>query len=252
MLVIMQYTLRESMKNRILWIALVFAVIGVGGASFVGDFSVVEYQRTETAVLASFYRFCAVFFMIVLVVSTMVREFNDKCLELYLSLPLSRLVYFNSKLCGFFLTGAAVAAIYAAIMLLYAPPAAVALWFASLVCELVLVVAASFFCVMTFSQQVPASVVTAFFFYLMCRISDSLLLLTQSEVIIHTAGAAYMTKAVEWLVTLLPSLGRFSRPEWLIYGEAPLDALPLIAGQTAIYTVLLSGAALFDFLRKNL
>lgn len=252
-LVIMRYTLRESLKNRILWIAGVFAIIGIGGASFVGDFSVVEYQQTETAVLASFYRFCAVFFMIVLVVSTMVREFNDKCLELYLSLPISRLTYFNGKLCGFFITGAAVAVIYAAIMLLYAPAGATLLWLFSLICELILIIALSFFCVMTFNQQVPASVVTAFFFYLMCRASDDLVLIAQSEIIIHTAGAAYMTKAMEWFGLLLPSLGRFTRPEWLIYSDWNAAALaPLILAQTVIYCVLLSGAALFDFLRKNL
>ena len=252
-LVITHYTLRESLKNRILWLVCVFAVIGIGGASFVGDFSIVEYQRTEIALLSSFYRFCAVFFIIVLVVSTMVREFNDKCLELYLSLPISRVAYFSGKLGGFFITGTLIAVIYAAIMLLYAAPEAVAFWFLSLVCELTIITAAGFFCVMTFNQQMTASVVTAFFFYLLCRAGDNILLLTQSELILHTTGAAYMTKAIETFLLILPSLGRFTRPEWLMYDDAVLTSLlPLIIGQTLIYTALLSGAALFDFLRKNI
>lgn len=252
-LVIMQYTLRESLKNRILLLACVFAFIGIGGAAFVGDFAIVEYKKTEIALLSSFYRFCAVFFVIVLVVSTMVREFNDKCLELYLSLPLSRTAYFAGKLGGFFITGAAIAVIYGAVMLLYAPPSAVAFWTLSLVCELLIVAAVSYFCVMTFNQQLPASVVTAFFFYLMSRAADTLALIAKSELILHTAGAAYMTRAMEALVTLLPSLGRFTRPEWLMYGDpAVAELLPLILLQTVIYTVLLSGASLFDFLRKNL
>lgn len=254
MSVIMRYTLRESLKNRILWIACVFAVIGIGGASFVGDFSTVEHARTELAILSAFYRFCAVFFMIILVVSTVVREFNDKCLELYLSLPISRIVYFGGKLGGFFITGAAIAAIYAAVMLLYeVPHAVIAFWGMSLLCELILISALSFFCVMTFNQQVPASVVTAFFFYLMARASDAMLLIAQSDLIVHTAGAAYMTQAIEWFTTLLPKLGRFTRPEWLMYGDPAYgELLPLILVQTVLYTVLLSAAALFDFLRKNL
>ena len=253
MSVIMQYTLRESLKNRILWIAFVFAVIGIGGATFVGDFSTVEHERTEAALLSSFYRFCAVFFMIILVVSTVVREFNDKILELYLSLPISRIVYFGGKLGGFFLASAAIAVLYSAVMLLYASPGVVAFWGFSLLCELILISAVSFFCVMTFNQQVPASVVTAFFFYLLARASDALLLLAQSEVIVHTAGAAYMTQTIEWFTKLLPNLGRFTRPEWLMYGDpAYADLLPMILAQTVIYTALLSAAALFDFLRKNM
>lgn len=253
-LVIMQYTLRESLKNRILWIAGVFAVIGIGGASFVSDFSTVEYQRTEIALLSSFYRFCAVFFMIILVVSTVVREFSDKCLELYLSLPVSRLVYFIGKLGGFFITGFAVAAIYAGVMLIYdVSTAVVAFWFFSLVCELMLIAALSFFCAVTFNQQVTASVVTAFFFYLLARAGDDLVLLTKSDLVISTPGAAYMTTVIETLSVLLPGLGRFTRPEWLMYGDVVVaEVLPIIVAQTLIYTTLLSVASLFDFLRKNL
>ncbi|MCH9704771.1 MAG: ABC transporter permease [Proteobacteria bacterium] len=251
--VIMRYTLHESLNNRILWLACVFAVIGIGGASFVGDFSIVEYKKTEIALLSSFYRFCAVFFMMVLVISTMVREFNDKCLELYLSLPISRFVYFAGKLSGFFVTGVAVAAIYTLMLLFYAEPEATLFWALSLICELMIVTAVSFFCVMTFNQQLPASMATAFFFYLMCRASDGLLLLAKSELILHTTGAAYMTQAMETFVLLLPSLGRFTRSDWLIYGDpAIVELLPLILVQTLIYTLLLSFASLFDFLRKNI
>lgn len=251
--VITQYTLRESLKNRILWIAVVFAIIGVGGASFTGDYAIIETRRTEAAFLASFYRFCAVFAMMILVISTIVREFNDKCLELYLSLPISRVIYFAGKLLGFFITGVAVAAVYAAVALFYADATAVLFWFFSLTCELIIIVAICFFCVMTFNQQMPASVVTAFFFYLLSRISDDIVLLSQSEVILHTPGVAYLKQLSEWLAAALPSLGRFTQSEWLIYNNPDVGALaPLIIAQTLIYVALLSGATLFDFTRKNL
>ena len=183
----------------------------------------------------------------------MVREFTDKCLELYLSYPISRALYFFGKLTGFLLAGVAIAAVYALILLLYAPPAVVLLWYISLCAELTIISAMSFFCVMTFNQQVPASVITAFFFYLLCRISDALVLIGQSELILHTTGAVYLGNLMKGLNFILPTLGRFTQSEWLVYPPpALLDTLPLILGETLIYTALLSVAALFDFLRKNL
>ena len=81
--VIMQYTLREVVQNRLLWIVLFFALIGIGGAAFVGDLAIIENRAVETSLLAAAYRFCAVFVMVIVVISTIVREFNDKCLVLY-------------------------------------------------------------------------------------------------------------------------------------------------------------------------
>ena len=162
--VVALYTLREGLKNRVLWIAFVFALVGVGFAGFIGDVAVVEHRRVETALLAAAFRFCAALVAMIFVISTVVREFNDKCLELYLSLPVSRVVYFCGKLAGFFAAGAVVAAVFSAVLLFYAPPAAVGWWFVSLSCELAVVSALALFCVLTFNQQIPASFAAAFFF----------------------------------------------------------------------------------------
>lgn len=252
-LTITQYTLRESFKNRILWISLVFAVLGIAAASFIGDFTVVETRRTEAGILSSFYRFCAVFAMIILVISTMVREFNDKCLELYLSLPISRAIYFVGKLGGFYAAAAAVAGVYATAMLLFAEPGAVAFWFLSLTCELIIVVTLGFFCAMTFNQQLPAAAITALFVYLLSRIIDDIILISQSGIILHTLGAHYLGLTVKALAFVLPGLGQFTQAEWLAYNDPNIaELLPLIVGQTLIYAVLLGAAGMFDFTRKNL
>ena len=251
--VITQYTLRESLKNRIFWIAGVFAIIGIAAASFVGDFAIIETRRTEVAVLSSFYRFVSVFAMMIFVISTMVREFNDKCLELYLSFPISRMIYFIGKLAGFFFTGFCVSVVYAAVLLLYAEPIPVLFWMFSLVCELMIVVSLGFFCVMTFNQQLPASMVTTFFFYMFCRISDSVVLISESDLVLNTLGALYLRTIIEWVVYVLPSLGRFTNSEWLVYNDPAIAELsPLLLGQTLIFVVLLGAATFFDFTRKNL
>lgn len=253
--VISAYTLQEALKNRVLWIIIAFSVIGIAGASFLGDFAIIETANTEVAVLSSFYRMGAVFTMMVLVVTTMVREFNDKCLELYLSLPLSRSAYFFGKLTGFFVIGVIIAAVFAAVLLLFNTKGVgyLAFWFVSLTCELMIITAISFFCVMTFNQQAPASIVTAFFFYLLCRAADDIVLISNSEIILHTTSAGYLDEMVDVLVYVLPSLGAFTRPEWLLYGIENFGETALVViGQTIVYTFLLSGATLIDFSRKNI
>ena len=249
--VIAYYTVREALRNRILWIALVFSVMGVGLAAFIGDVALVEHRVVEVTLLAAAYRYCAALVLMVLVISTLVREFNDKCLELYLSMTISRGIYFAGKLCGFFAVGALLAAVFGAVLLLYAEPTPAMFWAVSLTCELAIVAVVAVFCVMSFNQQIPASFAASLVFYLMCRAADGIVLISKSEIILHTFGAAAMQVLVKSLVFVLPSLGRFARTEWLAYGGGDYG-MPLIALQTAVYVSLIAAAAMIDFSRKNL
>lgn len=247
------YTLREAMRNRILWIALVFSAIAVGLAAFVGDAAVTEQREVESTLLAAAYRYCAALTMIVLVISSMAREFDDKCVELYLSTTISRAIYFCGKMAGFFMTGALLAAIFGTTLLLYADPGPALAWAITLACELAIVSAAAMFCVMSFNQQIPASFAAALVFYVMCRAADAVVLISKSPIILNTPGAEAMRAVVDAIVYVLPSLSRFARAEWVAYGGADFAALlPPVLLQTAIYVPLLGAAALIDFSRKNL
>lgn len=252
-LAIAAYTLREAMRNRILWIAVVFSAMGVGLAGFIGDVAVTEEREVKVILLAAAYRYCAALTLMVLVISTLVREFNDKCLELYLSLTISRFAYFAGKMCGFFAAGVLLAAVFGTALLLYADAAPALLWASTLACELAIVAAVSMFAVMSFNQQIPASFAAALAFYLMCRAADGVLLISQSEIILHTTGVYVMKFLVESLAFVLPSLGRFARSDWLAYGGADFVAvLPPIVAQTAVYVALIGAATMIDFYRKNI
>ena len=251
--VIAHYTLREALRNRILWIAVVFAAMGVGLASFVGDIAVAETEIVEATLLAASYRFCAALVLMVLVISTLVREFNDKCLELYLSLTISRLIYYVGKMLGFVLAGALLAAVFGGMLLLYAPPPMVGMWALTLACELAMVAAVAVFCVMSFNQQIPASFAASLVFYLMCRASDAIVLIAKSPIIVHTVGVDAMRFLIEKIAYILPSLGRFAKSEWLAYGGVTFaETLPPLLLQTAIYVAFIGAATMVDFSRKNL
>lgn len=247
------YTLREALRNRILWIAVVFAVAGLGLAGFIGDVAITEEREVKVILLAAAYRYCAALTLMVLVISTLVREFNDKCLELYLSLTISRLIYFAGKMAGFFIAGALLSAVFGAVLLLYADAASALLWSATLACELAIVAVVGVFCVMSFNQQIPAAFAATLSFYLMCRAADGIVLISKSEIILHTTGVYAMKFIVESLAFILPSLSRFARSDWLAYGNAGFaDVMPDVALQTIVYVALIGAATMIDFSRKNI
>ena len=84
------YTLLEALRNRLMWLLGLVLVIGIGLSGFLSDLAVTEQKETQVALLAAFLRFTAVFLMVIFVVTSLVREANDKGLELVLALPLPR------------------------------------------------------------------------------------------------------------------------------------------------------------------
>jgi hypothetical protein len=91
-----------------------------------------EFQAAAAAVLL---RFSGAFLIATYVVTSVARETGDRGLELALTLPISRLTYYAGKLAGFACCGALLAMAFAMPLLLWSPPAAVAMWCASLAME---------------------------------------------------------------------------------------------------------------------
>src|SRR5437016_14601909 len=82
--------LLEAVRNRLLWLAVVVAVIAFGLAQFLNQVAITESREIQTALLAAALRVAAVFMVAVFVITSMVRESSDKVTELLLSLPAPR------------------------------------------------------------------------------------------------------------------------------------------------------------------
>ena len=133
-----------------------------------------------------------------------------------------------------------------------APHPGLALWGVSLACELLLVVALTLFCALTFAQIMPAvSFVAAF--YLLARMIGAIRLIAGSDLL---PQREWTQRALAWLVDamalVLPDLSRFTATGWLVNGSGSLAALGFVLAQTAIFGTLLVLAGLFDLYRKNL
>ena len=250
-LTISKFTIIESMRNRLLWLSLLVVAISFGLVEFIGDLAITEHRVTQVAVLAAYLRLIAVVIITMFVVSSTLRELQDKTLEMILAMPIHRSSYYLGKLTGFVQVAVIIVLIFSTMMLLYASGDQVLIWGISLFFELVLVVALGLVMLFTFNQ-IPAAITGVFVIYAAARTATSIYLMSKYPVIAHTTlSQKFMDAFVEFLTWLLPDLHRFTQTAWLAHGTGSFDLLLPVMTQTVIYLALLSAIALFDFYRKN-
>ena len=241
----------EAMRVRLGWIVGISLGAAFGLAQFIDRVSLMESQQIQGSILAAALRFCAAFVVIMFVVTSMVRESNDKVAELLLSLPSSRTHFVVGKSAGYILVALIVAISQAIPLSLIAPGKGLVLWTASLMIELSIVAVASLFCVLSLNQTVAATAATTAF-YLLARSIGTIQLIAESTGA-HAAslGDKVINSVVAIIALMVPSLDRMTQAAWLF--EPPsLQALMPIALQGGLYALLLIAASLFDIYRKNL
>jgi ABC-type transport system involved in multi-copper enzyme maturation permease subunit len=242
-------TLIEAVRNRLLWLTLIVVIVAFGLAQFLGQVAIAETREIQAALIAAPLRIGAVFIVAVFVITSMVRESSDKVTELLLSLPAPRSTYFFGKFAGYSVVAAILALLCALPLVLLANLPGLALWTASLVCELLIVTAVSLFCVLTLSQVVPALSAVAGF-YLLSRSMAAMQIIAAAPLHELTFGDRAIKVVVETIAFLLPGIDGMTQTAWLL-GAAASEASVAVFGQTAIYLVLICSAALFDLYRKN-
>ena len=251
MVTIARYTLLEAARTRLLSLTAIAALALFGLAEFIGALSITETRQMQAAISASLLRVFSVSIVCVFVLSAVLRETNDKGLEMILSLPMPRYRYLAGKLSGFAGLSLLISIMAGIPLLLYAPAVRVIYWCLSLCCEQILMATLSLVCLLSLSG-LPQALLAVMAFYLLSRSMAAIILLSASPIL--TSGSVtweFMHYMVTALALLLPDLHAFTRSEWLVHGVESSE-LRAILIQTLLYlTVLLSGG-LFDLYRKNL
>lgn len=242
--------LLEARRGALAWLALGAVALSLAFAAFLSQVALTESRGLQLAVVASLSRACAVFLVAAHVASSVLRELNDKGLELMLSLPLARSTQYLGRLAGFAACGALLALSFALPMLLWADPAALALWALSLALECALVAAAALFFAVSIGQLIGALSASAGL-YVLARSIEGIQAIAASPLAEPSAGHELTRRAVDGLALLLPRLDAVTRTDWLLYGAPPAaEYLQGIAG-LLIYGALLAAAGLFDFQRES-
>ena len=246
-----RYVLIEARRSALPWLSVAGVVSALGLSGFLSQVAIAESALLQASASAALLRACAVFLIAAHVVSTVVRESNDKGLELALALPISRPAWFLGKLLGFACTGALIATLFALPLLAWASPVPLAAWWLALAAETAVVAAASLFFASALRQTVPAIAATAGL-YLLARSVSAIQAIAGGPLAGESASGLAARWVVDALALLLPRLDEVTRSDWLLYGAPP--AADFVAGLAglAIYFALLAAAGLFDFSRRNL
>lgn len=245
------YTLLEALRNRLTWLLLLVAFIGIGLSGFLNELALTESRQIQVALLAAFLRFSAVFLLATFVVTSMTREFNDKGLELLLALPLPRAAYLLGKLLGFAALAVAPAGLFGFLTVFFTTPLQSILWTVSLICELWIVAAFSMLCVLTFNQ-IMAALSATMGFYLLARAIAAVQLIGNDPLSAPSTSQQVIGFVINSLSAVLPHLDEFTRTDWLVYQSGTWTGLAVLLLQSAICLSLLGAAALFDLYRKNI
>ena len=246
-----RFTIAEAFFSKVGLAALLILLAGLLLGQFAAQLALTDSAGIRVSMQAALYRLAAVFLVAGFTVASVVREHNDKSLELMLSLPIPRGGYLAGKWLGCAGTALIIAALFTGPLVFDAAPGAAFAWGLSLGLELILVASASLLCVLTISHVV-ASLAAVAAFYVLARSVGALLAIGASPVA-PIDSTAY--QAANWTLhaisTVLPRLDLFTRTAWLT-GDAPASVdLPMVSLQTLIYVVLLVGSAFFDLSRKN-
>lgn len=247
-----RFTLLEAVRTRLMWLFVVALGAVYGITYFVQQLAITESARVQIVFGAAASRLVAVFVLSLFILTSLVREFNDKGLELTLSFDLRRSDYILGRLLGFILIAFAMALIAGLPQMLLAPLPAALQWGSSLALELVIVAALSLFCIVTFTQLMPAASFVAGF-YLLARTMSTIRLISDTSVVgDNVQSRQIMAWLVDGFALVLPALDRFTQSAWLADGAAEWSELGVSAVQAMLYTALLGAAAMFDFYRRNL
>jgi len=250
-LLIARSTLLEARRSALPWLVLALLAAALALVAFLSQVAVTEGRELQAAFAAALLRAGAAFLIAAHASASIVRDANDKVLELALAMPISRSRYYLGKLAGFAATGALLALACALPMPLWAPPAAAAAWGLSLALELLLVAAASLFFSVTLSSVLPALAATGAL-YLLSRSLAAIQLLAHGPLAEPTWSQAVARRAIDGVALVLPRLDLVTRSDWLLYGAPSAAGLGAALGALAVYTALLAAAGLFDFHRRDL
>lgn len=250
-LTIARFTLLEAHRTRLPWLAaLVFAVVWAGSL-FIHEIAVTESDRLQWSFYASAARLASVLMLALYITSSMVREFNEKGLELILSFDLPRSAYVVGKLLGFSAVALVLAIVCALPMLLHAPAHVVAAWASSLFLELAIVAALGIFCVVTFHQVLPAVMVISGL-YVLGRSLTAMRLMAEADLLGNLGGTRPLVDlGVQFIAFIVPALDRYAPTEWIAEKSVDAALMVPVALQSAVAVAVLIGAALFDFYRRE-
>ena len=252
LLTVAKYSIWEAIRDRFLFFIISGVLFFFLVSLFVGELAITEGIQTQAAILAFSLRLFCVFTIGLFVITSMIREFNDKGFELILSHPVPRSTYYLGKFTGFAVVALFISLLSAVCLTVFVPINLSLLWSLSLFCELLIIIAFSLLSLFSFkSITISFSMVMAFYF--LSRSMEVIQLMGNSPILeSNTLSYKLINYLIDMIAYVIPDLYKFTQTDWIIYISDIKPDISAVLGQTLIYVVLLSSVALFDLFSKEL
>jgi hypothetical protein len=228
------------------------AIAAIAAAFFLALFAsrivLVDQERTTVVAYAVIVRLAIIFIVAQAIIANTVRDLNERIVDHFLALPLTRMQYATAKWLGWSVV-AAMCGIAAGLPLLLfsATPGRLA-WTLSFAAEAVVVASLSLLLALALGRVITAMLAFCCM-YLFARVGYLLVLLSTNMgaykgTLLDRLDARY----VEVAGYLLPRMDRFADTSWLSGGAVSVAPGLL---QALIYIVLLGAAANIELRRKQ-
>ncbi len=242
---------RELLRTRAPWLVLMIIASAYALAEFAASLAITESHAHRVVFYAATVRIGLVAALCLVVISNVVRDDDDRLLELMLSRPLSREAWMATK-CAGYVAGAVCAAALAALpLLLWCPAQVVIRWLVSLGSELALISVAAAVAAFSLAHVALASAALGAF-YLLGRTIDTLVLLSE-ETLLGTPSVFDRVAAavIRWVSYVIPNLAEHAPTAWLVYDAPTARTLATQLGAVVLYAVLLLVVGIIDFKRRR-
>ncbi|MCB1591711.1 MAG: hypothetical protein KDI90_04585 [Alphaproteobacteria bacterium] len=247
---LVKYVLMGAVRDKLVTTLLILLLLGCSLSFFLGSSAVIEKDRFALVFAAGGLRLVGMMGLVLFVVFFVRRSFDGKDVEFLLSRPVSRVAFLYSYAFAFsvlaLILGLAVGVcLYAVGPHLFGEGHL--LWIASIIVENVIMVNVALFFSMYMSSATSAAM-SSFAFYVLGRMMGQLLGIIDSSLVVDTGP---MAMAVQFVSVVTPRLDLLGQTSWLIYGVGEGVGIGFVTLQGALFCLLISLAALLDFLKRQ-
>lgn len=250
LLSIARFTLLEGRRSRLPWTALGLVASVFVAAEFSAGLAITDSASFRIGVYAALVRVGLVVLVVLFVATSVVRELNDRMLDLTLARPVPRASWYLGRLSGFCAVALLLALLAAAPLLPLAEFDRVLAWTAALATELILLGAVCLTAAVTLRQVVPAVLLSGAF-YVLARAIDAIVLMSGGPTVVPDAWSTRVIGELVALIALLmPPLDRIAAASWLL-GTADLPQAGPLAAEMLVFIALVLAVGLFDLYRVD-
>ncbi|MDP9013428.1 MAG: hypothetical protein M3O41_12360 [Pseudomonadota bacterium] len=247
-LALARLTLLEARRTAVAKAALAAIAIALCLALFVDRIVLTDQERATAVAYAVIVRLAIVLILGQAIIANTVRDFNERIIDNFLALPLTRMQYVFGKWLGWTLVAVLCAALAGLPLLFFSSTPGRLQWTLSFAAEAVVVSSLALVLALALGRIVTA--VFAFTcMYVFARVSAMLVLLSANMGANHGSLLdRFDARYVEFAGYLLPRMDRFADTAWL--SGDPIHFGPDLL-QGAIYIVLLAAVAHIELRRKQ-